>query len=66
MLFGRLLSYFAMFNKIFKIMGFDFLFHNDLPQGVKSVYVNGKRFSIEEFNQVKEKHLLKKADRIEP
>ena len=66
MLFGRLLSYFAMFDKIFKTMGFDFLFYNDLPQGVKSVYVNGKRFSIEEFNQAKEKHLLKKADPIEP
>tara|TARA_B100001250_G_scaffold116080_1_gene98416 strand:+ start:1118 stop:1285 length:168 start_codon:yes stop_codon:yes gene_type:complete len=55
-----------MFDKIFKTMGFDFLFYNDLPQGVKSVYVNGKRFSIEEFNQAKEKHLLKKTDRIEP
>ena len=47
-------------------MGFDFLFYDDLPQGVKSVYVNGKRFSIEEFNQAKEKHLLNKADPIEP
>ena len=40
-------------------MGFDYLFYNDLPKGLKSVYVNGKRMSIEEFNKVKKEYLSK-------
>lgn len=42
-------------------MDFDYLFYDELPKGVKSVYVNGKRMSIEEFKEVKKKHLSKKS-----
>ena len=41
-------------------MGFDYLFHNDLPKGLKSVCIKGKRMSIEQFNQVKKEYFLKK------
>ena len=41
-------------------MNFEYLFYDELPKGVKSVYVNGKRMSIEEFKDVKKKHLSKK------
>ena len=46
-------------------MGFEYLFYNDLPKGIKSVYVNGKRMSIEEFKEVKKKYLSKKTRSIE-
>lgn len=46
-------------------MGFDYLFHSEIPKGVKSVYVNGKRMSIEEFNNAKQSYLMKKAKKIE-
>lgn len=46
-------------------MNYDYLFLNDLPKGVKSIYVNGKRMSLEEFNQAKKKYLSKKVKRIE-
>ena len=47
------------------IMGYDYLFYNDLPKGVKTVYVNGKRLSLKEFNEAKKKFLSKKGNRIE-
>ena len=47
-------------------MDFDYLFYNDLPKGVKSVYVNGKRISLEEFNEAKKEYLSKKKEHIEP
>lgn len=47
-------------------MDYDYLFLNDLPKGIKSVYVNGKRMSLEEFNEAKQNYLLKKLKRIEP
>lgn len=46
-------------------MDFDYLFHDDLRKGVKSVYVNGKRMSIMEFNQAKKEYLSKKEAQIE-
>ena len=46
-------------------MGYDYLFYNDLPKGVKTVYVNGKRLSLKEFNEAKKKVLSKKGNRIE-
>ena len=47
-------------------MDFDYLFYNDLPKGVKSVYVNGKRMSLDEFNEAKKEYLSKKNEHIEP
>lgn len=41
-------------------MDFDYLFYSELPKGVKSVYVNGKRMTIEEFQKAKNDFLLKK------
>ena len=41
-------------------MDFDYLFYSELPKGVKSVYVNGKRMTIEEFQKAKNHFLLKK------
>ena len=46
-------------------MGFDYLFYNDLPKGLKSVYVNGKRMSIEEFNKVKKEYFSKNRSSFE-
>lgn len=57
--------YFYKFNEIFDFMDFDYLFHHDLPKGVKSVYVNGKRMSIMQFNQAKKEYLSKKEAQIE-
>lgn len=51
--------------KIFSIMDYDYLFYEDLPKGVKSVYVNGKRMSLKEFNQHKKNYLSKKLKKIE-
>ena len=39
-------------------MNFEYLFYDELPKGVKSVYVNGKRMSIEEFKDVKKKSII--------
>ncbi|MDA8763219.1 hypothetical protein N9M92_03250 [Flavobacteriaceae bacterium] len=47
-------------------MNFDYLFYNDLPKGVKSVYVNGKRMTLGEFNEAKKEYLSKKNEHIEP
>ena len=44
-------------------MNFDYLFYQDLPKGIKSVYVNGKRMTIEEFQRAKNDFLLKKKDK---
>ena len=41
-------------------MDFDYLFYSELPKGIKSVYVNGKRLTIEEFQKAKNDFLLKK------
>ena len=45
-------------------MNFDYLFYQDLPKGIKSVYVNGKRMTIEEFQRAKNDFLLKKKIKI--
>ena len=45
-------------------MDFDYLFYSELPSGVKSVYVNGKRMTIEEFNKSKNDFLIKKKAKI--
>tara|TARA_X000001036_G_C20468368_1_gene720471 strand:- start:456 stop:617 length:162 start_codon:yes stop_codon:yes gene_type:complete len=45
-------------------MDFDYLFYSELPKGVKSVYVNGKRMTIEEFQKAKNDFLLKKKTKI--
>jgi hypothetical protein len=41
-------------------MDFDYLFFEDLPKGIKSLYDNGKRMTIEEFQKAKNDFLLKK------
>ncbi len=46
-------------------MDFEYLFYNDLPKGVKSVYLNGKRLSLEEFEEAKKEFLSKKKSCIE-
>jgi hypothetical protein len=46
-------------------MDFDYLFYNDLPKGVKSVYLNGKRLSLEEFEEAKKEFLSQKKFCIE-
>lgn len=45
-------------------MNFDYLFYQELPRGIKSIYVNGKRISIEEFEDAKKKFLLKRKVKI--
>mgnify|MGYP001457776706 FL=1 len=45
-------------------MDFDYLFYSELPKGVKSVYVNGKRMTIKEFQKAKNDFLLKKKTKI--
>ena len=56
------IDYNKVINKWFKIlvMNFDYLFYSELPKGVKSVYVNGKRMTIEEFQKAKNDFLNKK------
>jgi len=44
-------------------MDFDYLFFEDFPKGIKSVYVNGKRITIEEFEKAREKYFLKKSNK---
>ena len=46
-------------------MDFDYLFNSEIPKGIKSVCVNGKRMSMVEFNNAKQSYLLKKAKKIE-
>jgi|TARA_B100001057_G_C22285262_1_gene732359 hypothetical protein len=45
-------------------MDFNYLFYQDIPKGVKSVYVNGKRIPIEEFKKAKSEFLLKRTSKI--
>ena len=45
-------------------MDFDYLFYSELPKGIKSVYVNGKRMTIKEFNKAKNDFLIKKKTKI--
>ena len=45
-------------------MNFDYLFYQDLPKGIKSVYVNGKRMTIEEFHRAKNDFFNKKKIKI--
>jgi hypothetical protein len=45
-------------------MDFDYLFFEDFPKGIKSVYVNGKRMTIEEFQKAKNDFLLKKRPKL--
>lgn len=40
-------------------MDFKFLFYDEFPPGVKSVFVHGKRISREEFLKQKENHFKK-------
>tara|TARA_B100001057_G_scaffold486491_1_gene567750 strand:- start:110 stop:379 length:270 start_codon:yes stop_codon:yes gene_type:complete len=63
-LFIYILTNFVKFKNCF-IMGFDYLFYNDLPKGLKSVCINGKRMSVKEFNQVKKEYFSKKRGSIE-
>jgi hypothetical protein len=46
-------------------MDYNYLFHNEFPQGVKSVYVNGKNISKEEFLDLKKRYFKKKKSRVE-
>ncbi|MEK9604339.1 MAG: hypothetical protein VW127_07950 [Flavobacteriaceae bacterium] len=46
-------------------MNFDYLFYSDIPKGVKSIYVNGRRLSIKEFNAAKKKYFSEKEKSIE-
>ena len=41
----------------------EYLFYNDFPQGVKSIYCNGKVYTREEFLIEKEKFFKKKLKR---
>ena len=45
-------------------MDFDYLFYSELPSGIKSVYVNGKRMTIKEFNKAKNDFFNKKKIKI--
>ena len=42
-------------------MDFDYLFYEDLPKGIKTVFVNGKRITIKEFEKAREKYFSKKG-----
>lgn len=46
-------------------MDFDYLFYKSLPKGVKSINVNRKTMSLNEFNQARENFLSKKARKVE-
>ena len=56
---------FIKFGLIFSYMSYDYIFYNELPKGVKTVYINGKRLSLKEFNEAKKKFLSKKGNRVE-
>ena len=45
-------------------MDYSFLFHNEFPRGVKSVYVNGKNISKEEFLKLKKVYFKKKKLKV--
>lgn len=59
-------DYYKVINKWSKIfvMDYDYLFFQELPKGIKSVYVNGKRLSIEEFKKAKSDFLSKRNSKI--
>tara|TARA_B100001094_G_scaffold104886_1_gene101067 strand:- start:303 stop:458 length:156 start_codon:yes stop_codon:yes gene_type:complete len=41
----------------------EYLFYNDFPKGVRSIYCNGKTYTREQFLIEKEKFLKRKAKR---
>ena len=46
-------------------MDYNYLFDNEFPQGVKSVYVNGKNISKQEFLELKKRYFKKKKSKVE-
>tara|TARA_A200000159_G_scaffold151519_1_gene161726 strand:+ start:462 stop:605 length:144 start_codon:yes stop_codon:yes gene_type:complete len=46
-------------------MDFDYLFYEDLPKGIRSIYVKGKRMSLREFKDAKKNFLLKRNKQVE-
>ena len=36
-----------------------YLFNNEFPKGVSRICIKGEYFTLEEFNELKEKYLLK-------
>ena len=42
-------------------MDYSYLYHTDIPKGVKSVYINGKKISREEFIKERKNFFSKKA-----
>ena len=47
-------------------MNHDYLFESDLPVGVKSVFINGKKISRDEFLERQKKLRKKKQLKFEP
>ena len=45
-------------------MDFDYLFYSELPSGIKSVCVNEKKMTIEEFQKAKNDFLIKNKTKI--
>jgi hypothetical protein len=41
-------------------MDYSFLFRNEFPRGVKSIFVNGKTYTRKEFLKKKEEFIKKK------
>lgn len=41
-------------------MDYNFLYRNEIPEGVKSIFVNGKTLTREEFLKKKEEFIKKK------
>ena len=35
----------------------EYLFHNEFPKGVSRICINGEYFTLDEFNELKEKYL---------
>ena len=46
-------------------MNHDYLFESDLPDGVKSVFLNGKKISKQEFLELKKRYFKNKKARVE-
>tara|TARA_B100001094_G_C17692249_1_gene558575 strand:+ start:157 stop:300 length:144 start_codon:yes stop_codon:yes gene_type:complete len=46
-------------------MDYNYLFDAEFPQGVKSVYVNGKQISKTEFLKIQKEYQKKKRLKIE-
>ena len=46
-------------------MDYGYLFHNEFPQGVKSVYVNGKNISKVEFLELKKRYFKKNKLKVD-